>query len=42
MSDLAAGLPTPLERAPNRLAPGRTVFLKREDAHQLEIERAHV
>jgi threonine dehydratase len=27
--------PTPLERAPEGLAPGRAVFLKREDAHEL-------
>lgn len=27
--------PTPLERAPEGLAPGRRVFLKREDVHEL-------
>jgi len=27
--------PTPLERAPESLAPGREIFLKREDVHEL-------
>jgi threonine dehydratase len=27
--------PTPLERAPEKLAPGRELFLKREDVHEL-------
>ena len=28
-------IPTPLEKAPDGLAPGRSVYLKREDAHEL-------
>ncbi len=27
--------PTPLERAPDALTPGRSVYLKREDVHEL-------
>jgi len=35
VSSEAALLPTPLERAPDGLAPGRDGYLKREDAHEL-------
>jgi len=32
---VAADLPTPLDQAPDALAPGRSLFLKREDVHEL-------
>ncbi|MGI8606414.1 MAG: pyridoxal-phosphate dependent enzyme, partial [Gaiellaceae bacterium] len=32
---MSAVTPTPLERAPASLAPGRELFLKREDVHEL-------